>query len=74
MSDSQIAPARRHKTLTTGRISPRPRSIYCYAAGTITLADEDGTELPYALTAGQSIPFAGVSVVSTGSGTFYGWS
>ncbi len=55
-------------------LANRPRSIYCQVAGTIVIRDEAGTDLPYAMTEGQILPFRGVRVLATGTGgTFYGW-
>lgn len=52
----------------------RPLAIYCQATGTIVVRDEDGVTLPYAMTAGQILPFRGARILATGtSGTFYGW-
>ena len=34
----------------------------------------NGVTLPYAMTAGQILPFRGARILATGtSGTFYGW-
>lgn len=55
-------------------LGERPLAIYCQASGTIVIRDEAGTDLPYAMTAGQVLPFRGVRVLATGtSGTFYAW-
>lgn len=54
--------------------NPRPLAIYCHGAGTVVIRDEAGVDLPYAMTAGQVLPFRGVRVLATGtSGTYYGW-
>lgn len=70
-------PGEKHRQLVANAdadIDPRPRAIHCQADGTITIRDEDGEDLPYTLTAGQSIPFRGVRVTAISGGTFYGWS
>ncbi|MGR3494081.1 spike base protein, RCAP_Rcc01079 family [Citreimonas sp.] len=54
-------------------VDPRPRAIYCEAAGTITIADEVGEELPYTMEQGQVLPFWGVRITAISAGTFYGW-
>lgn len=55
-------------------LARRPLAIYCQAPGTIVVRDEAGIDLPYAMTAGQVLPFRGIRVLATGtSGTFYGW-
>lgn len=69
--------ANRHWEITpsdTVDIDPKPRTIYCAEAGTAQIADAYGTALPYAMTAGQWIPFRGVRINETDTtGTFYAW-
>lgn len=70
------APADTHTVIVahpTNPLVPKPRSIYCHTAGTITIVDIVGTSLPYPMTAGQVLPFRGHMVTSLGGGTFYGW-
>lgn len=71
------APADRHFLIApsdTVDLSPIPRAIVCQAAGTITVRDGAGTDLPYTMVVGQIMPFRGVRVLATGaSGTYYGW-
>lgn len=74
---SESAQGRRHIQIipndAVDLVSP-PRAIYCAAAGTIVIRDEFGVDLPYALTAGQVLPFRGVRVLATGTtGTYYAW-
>ena len=50
-----------------------PRAIYCREAGTAQVVDRAGTVLPYALNAGDILPFRGVRINSTDTtGTYYG--
>lgn len=52
-----------------------PRVIFCQTEGTIVIRDSAGTDLAYAMSAGDRLDFRGVRVLSTGTtGTFYGWS
>lgn len=74
MSDSQAAPARNWVQLSasTANLSPRPRAIFCQAAGTFTATGENGVALPFTLSAGQELPIQPVTVTAIASGTFYG--
>jgi hypothetical protein len=49
-----------------------PRSIYCEAAGTITVQDLDGTSLTYTLVQGQILPFRARKITAA-TATVYGW-
>lgn len=71
-----VDPAESHALLAADSntdLTPRPRALYCQEAGTITVRDINGVDLPYTLSAGQYIPFRGVRVTAISSGTFYGW-
>lgn len=71
------SPATKHWLLTADTeadVSPRPRAIHCEVAGTITIRDEHGTELSYAMAAGDQRPFRAARITAIASGTFYGWS
>jgi hypothetical protein len=51
-----------------------PRSLYCNAAGDAVVRDEAGTDITYALTQGQILPFRGVRILETGTtATLVGW-
>lgn len=71
------SPADRHVAITasdTVDITPRPRAIYCQTAGNLRLRDSAGTELTYAVTAGQTLPFRAARVMLTGTtATVFGW-
>lgn len=69
-------PANRHFQIVPHASTPmvfQPRAIYCAVDGTAQVVDEVGTVLPYAMTAGQYIPFRGVRLDASTTGTFYGW-
>lgn len=52
----------------------RPRVIYCETAGTAVLRDKAGSDLSYALAAGQILPLSPVRVLASGTtATLYGW-
>ncbi|MEM9765208.1 MAG: hypothetical protein AAF968_22355 [Pseudomonadota bacterium] len=68
-------PAIQHVTLIADAevdLDPRPQAIYCHAAGTITLRDEAGTDLPYTMEDGYVLPMRAVRVTAISGGTFYG--
>ena len=71
------SPADRHFAIApsdTVDIVPRPRAIYCQTAGNLRLRDGAGTELTYAVSAGQTLPFRATRVMSTGTtATVFGW-
>ena len=71
------SPANRHFAITpsdSADLAVLPRVIYCAAAGTAVLRDGAGTDLSYALLAGQILPFAPVRVLATGTtATLCGW-
>ncbi len=71
------SPATRHFTVTPsdGTDLPlRPRVLYCAAAGSVMLRDAAGTDLAYALEAGDILPVSAVRVLATGtSAVIYGW-
>ncbi|WP_395543261.1 hypothetical protein [Neotabrizicola sp. sgz301269] len=68
------SPATRHAALsvTGADIDPRPRGIYCKAAGTISVSDGT-TALDYDMVAGDVLPFRGKRITAIASGTFYAW-
>jgi hypothetical protein len=69
--------ATRHFAITPSNsadLTIKPRAIYCSAAGDAVIRDEGGTEITYALTQGQVLPFRGVRILSTGTtATLVGW-
>lgn len=68
-------PPRRHFVLVADDgvdIDPLPRAVYCAQAGTITLQDELGVELPYDCEAGEVILLRPVRVTEIAGGVFYG--
>lgn len=71
------SPADRHFAISpsdTVDIVPRPRAIYCQTAGNLRLRDSAGTDLTYAVLAGQTIPFRASRVLLTGTTAIvYGW-
>ncbi len=55
-------------------LDPKPRSIRCDVAGTITIEDKVGTSLQYNMVAGEVLTFRGTKVTATaGGGVFVGW-
>lgn len=76
-AETLTAPCRRHVLLSAdveNDIDPRPRAIWCEAAGTIILRDENGVGLPYTMRAGLVLPFRPMRVMAISGGTFYGLS
>lgn len=47
--------------------NPPLLSVYCGAAGTVTIADLDGTLVQYTVVAGSTIPVMATKVMSTGT-------
>lgn len=76
-STGLTGPGLRHFLITpsdTVDLDPRPRLIYCAAAGTIVIRDAAGNDLPYTLERGDRLEFRGVRVMATGAtGTWYSW-
>lgn len=76
MSES-TAPAARHWPIVpsdTVNLSPRPRSLWCETAGTVSIENEEGRILSYTVTAGQILPFQATKVRATGAtATVYRW-
>lgn len=68
------APCGRHFAITpgAGALTPRPRAIYCEAAGTATIEDAQGTSLVYTLAQGQILPFRAVKITAA-TATLIGW-
>ena len=71
------SPADRHFAIVPSDVTdivPRPRAIYCQTAGNLRLRDSAGTELTYAVVAGQTLPFRAARVMLTGTtATVFGW-
>lgn len=71
------SPGDRHRVITpsdSDAVAPRPRALWCEAAGTVSVEDRDGIVLSYTLSAGQVLPFRAVKVRATGTtATVYGW-
>jgi hypothetical protein len=69
--------ATRHFAITpsdTTDFLVKPRALYCNAAGDAVVRDEGGTEITYALTQGQVLPFRGARILATGTtATVVGW-
>lgn len=52
----------------------RPRALVCTADGNVAIRDADGTDITYAMTAGDILPFRAVRVLATGTtATVVGW-
>lgn len=68
------SPGRKHWLITPSAndIVPRPRSIYCEVAGTVTVQDIDGTSLTYTLVQGQVLPFRARKITAA-TATVYAW-
>ncbi|WP_210527341.1 spike base protein, RCAP_Rcc01079 family [Rubellimicrobium arenae] len=71
------SPGDRHQPITpsdTLAVSPRPRALWCQTSGDLVIEDCDGTQLSYAVTAGQILPFRAARILATGTtATVYGW-
>lgn len=69
------APADKHWQIAASAdpLDPKPRSVRCQVAGTLTIVDEAGTSLDYAMAVGEVLPFRPYKVTAISSGTFYGW-
>ncbi len=71
------SPATRHFAITpsdTADVNPRPRALYCRAAGDVVIRDAAWTDLTYTLAVGDVLPFRGVRILATGTtATLYGW-
>lgn len=58
----------------TADLNPRPRVIYCAVSSNAVIRDQAGTDLTYALVAGQVLQISPVRVLATGTtATLYGW-
>jgi hypothetical protein len=70
-------PGDRHQAITpsdSATLSPRPRALFCQAAGEVAVEDRQGVVLTYTLAAGQILPFRAVRVRATGTtATVFGW-
>lgn len=70
-------PADIHRAITPSdsvAVDPKPRALYCQTDGNISIEDRLGTVLPYAVKAGQVLPFRGTKIRATGTtATVYGW-
>lgn len=71
------SPGSCHWLITPSDIDPlarKPRAIYCAADGIVVVVDEEGSELSYALSAGQVLDFRPALIRATGTtATVYGW-
>jgi hypothetical protein len=76
-SSGLSSPASKHYAITpsdTIDLADVPRAIYCNVAGNAVIRDKYGTDVTYALNAGQVLPFRGVRVLATGTtATLIGW-
>lgn len=63
-------PADRHMAVTpsdTIVLDPIPRALRVTVAGTLAIADADGTAITYAVLAGDIVPFRATKVLATGT-------
>lgn len=70
------SPADRHFAITANNaadVDPKPRYIYVATAGNLVIADSDGTEVTYAVTAGQHLRFRPTRIMETSTATVVGW-
>lgn len=52
----------------------KPREIYCTAAGNVVIRDAHGTDITYAMDAGDRLPFGATRIMATGTtATVVGW-
>jgi hypothetical protein len=76
-STGLTSPAINHYTITpsdTVDLPQRPRAIYVNAEGNAVLQDEHGTNVTYAVTAGQVLTFRATRVLATGTtATLVAW-
>lgn len=70
-------PAVRHYTITPdddADLPRRPRALVCTADGNVAVRDTDGTDITYAVSVGDILPFRAIRVLSTGTtATVVGW-
>lgn len=68
------SPAGRHFSITPdddADINPKPRYLYVAISGDLVIADSDGAEVTYAVTAGQH--FRPTRAMETSAATVVGW-
>ena len=64
------SPATRHTAITPSDsvdLDPRPRALRINVGGNIAIRDREGTDITYAVIAGEILPFRGVRVLATGT-------
>ena len=68
-------PATRHYAITPANsdMAVRPRALYVTVSGDLVLRDEAGTDVTYAVTAGQVITFRALQVRTGTTATVVGW-
>lgn len=68
-------PCERHVAITPGAgdLDPRPRAIFCGGAGDVTITDQAGVSVTYAVQAGQILPFRAVKVTAATASGLVGW-
>lgn len=69
------APGDRHYQISASGValSPKPRGVWCQAAGSLTVEDDQGTSLSYTMAQGAVLGFRPHKVTAIASGTFYAW-
>jgi hypothetical protein len=69
------SPAYRHFAITPANedLAIRPRAIYVDGDGALVMRDDTGTDITYAVVAGQILPFRAVQVRSGTTATVIGW-
>ena len=69
------SPANRHFAITPADadLAVRPRAIYVSADGNVVIRDEEGTDITYAVVAGQILPIRAVQVRAATTATVIGW-
>jgi hypothetical protein len=72
---SLTAPARRHFAITPADsdLAIVPRALFVTGDGNLVIRDQEGTDLPYAVTAGMIVPFHAVQVRAATTATVIGW-
>lgn len=71
--NNSLRTLRRHAAAVAGVDVNDVQAVVCLTAGNAILRDENGTDLTYALTAGQVLNFAARRLVAGSTGTYAFW-
>lgn len=75
MTSGASGPATRHYAITAADadLAVRPRALRVLTDGNLVLRDEMGTDITYAVTAGEVMAFRAVQVRAASTATVVGW-